>query len=190
MNFADLLIKTTRDQANRAILNNASDLCIGTMSGTDSVTLENGYTIGGSMLSFSQFCYDQVVELPYKDYEAKSHKHTISEALSDKKAFTSSGDSVFFLGLDTNVEGSSPDEISQSLSSIIADNANITTLSLQHDHSETEELPKIRLWRGVKDGDSVLVLKVNTRHFVVLCRLGAVTNEEDEECKGYDPINT
>lgn len=186
MNFADLLIKTTRDQTNRAIQNNASDLCIGTMSGTNAVTLEEGYTVSGSMLSFTQFCYDQVISLPYKDASRASHKHDIYDALHNMMGLTETGSNVVFYPEEMHsVVQQDPTTAYGTLSG-----AGMTKLQLKHDHDESEELPQIRLWRGVKDGDRVLVLKVNTRHFVVLCRLGAVTNEDDEECKGYESVTT
>lgn len=185
MDFATLLLEAARNNALGAIKNNESDLCLGTMSGTSSVTLEDGYTIGGDILEFSQFCYDQVVDLPYTGAQNASHVHEINNTLNDMSAVSPAG-VVTFVPAGLPIPDPPYDE--ETWEKIKALGGEV--LSLNHNHTMENALPQIRLWRGVKDGDRVLVLKVNTRHFVVLCRIGRVTNEEAEDGKGYDTCNT
>lgn len=181
MNFANLLLETTRMQATRLAENASSDLMIGTMGGDGSVSLESGYTISGDLVEFSQFCEDQVIELPYKDHQSHSHSHDESLELTDAMGVTPAGP-VSFLPAGTVIDPSVFDDPAK-IAELMAQG--VDTLSLKHKHTIQDALPKIRLWRGVKDGDRVLVLKVNTRHFVVLCRLGKLTNEEDSGGRGY-----
>lgn len=182
MDFATLLLEAARNNALGAIKNNESDLCIGTMSGTDSVTLEDGYTVGGELLEFTQFCYDQVVDVPYTAAPMRSHIHKLDDELTDMMGISPTGPVTFLPAGTPDIPLPPYDEETwEKIQGMGGE-----TLALKHKHTVHEALPQMRLWRGVKDGDRVLVLKINTRHFVVLCRLGRVTNEEATEGKGYD----
>lgn len=185
MDFATLLLEAARNNALGAIKNNESDLCIGTMAGTDGVTLENGYTVSGDLVEFSQFCYDQVIDLPYTKATHTSHIHAINESLTDMMGVSPTGPVTF---VPAGIPIPEPPYDEDTWKKIQEMGGEV--LALHHKHTMENALPQIRLWRGVKDGDRVLVLKVNTRHFVVLCRLGKVTNEEATEGKGYDTCNT
>lgn len=186
MDFATMLLEAARNSALGAIKNNESDLCVGTMAGTDGVTLEDGYTVSGDLVEFSQFCYDAVIDLPYTDAQLKSHIHEMDESLSDKMAVSPAGPVTFLPAGTPDIPTPPYDEETWKKIQELGGE----TLALAHKHTIHQALPQIRLWRGVKDGDRVLVLKVNTRHFVVLCRLGKVTNEEATEGKGYDTCDT
>lgn len=189
MDIANMIMDASRKQALNAIKNNESDLCIGTMSGTSAVTLETGYTISGDLLDFTQFCYDCVIDLPYKGGPMRSHVHEVDESLTDMMGVTSAGPVMFVPAGSPDLPDLDPTKpISpEDWEKIIAMGGE--TLAQRHTHTVQPALPQIRLWRGVKDGDRVLVLKVNTRHFVVLCRLGAPTNEEEQGGKGYAPCD-
>lgn len=186
MDFATLLLEAARNNALGAIKNNESDLCIGTMAGTDGVTLENGYTVSGDLVEFSQFCYDQVVDLPYTGAKRASHIHEMDKQLTDMMGISPTGPVTFVPAGTPGIPNPPYDEETWEKIKQMGGE----TLGLNHKHTIEPALPQMRLWRGVKDGDRVLVLKVNTRHFVVLCRLGRVTNEEATEGKGYDTCNT
>lgn len=197
MNFAEMMLKATKDQTMKQVANSISDIYIGTMIGTDSVSLDDGYTVGGDMLLFTQFCYDQVVELPYADAERKSHKHDIHDAINTVMiaspvglcgAVTDATSIAELTGIQARITAGDPTALAEM--AVKCATAAAKTDTFKHKHDEDDALPKIRLWRGVKDGDKVLVMKVNTRHFVVLCRLEGVTNENDEECKGYVNLDT
>lgn len=185
MDIANMLLAASRNQALNAIQNHASDLSIGTMSGTGAVVLEDGYSISGDMLEFTQFCYDQVIDLPYTEAPLASHTHSINKSLTDMMGISPVGPVTFVPAGTPDIPLPPYDEDTWKKIQALGGE----TLALNHDHSEEPALPQIRLWRGVKNGDRVLVLKVNTRHFIVLCRIGRVTNEEATEGKGYAPCN-
>lgn len=185
MDIANMIMGACRKQALNAIQNNISDLSIGTMSGTSGVTLESGYTIDGDMLEFSQFCYDQVIDLPYTEAPSASHTHEINDSLNDMTAVSPTGPVTFIPAGVPIPEPPYDDDTWKKIQQMGGE-----VLAQKHNHTMENALPQIRLWRGVKDGDRVLVLKVNTRHFIVLCRIGRVTNEEATEGKGYAPCNT
>ena len=151
MNFAEMILMATKDTTARAISNASADICIGTMIGTGGVRLEDGYEVDGEMVLFTQFCYDQVIELPYNGDRAHSHSHEIERALNDKMGITPSGP-VTFIPAGSVLPPHDPPYTAEEIAAM----GGGETLVLEHDHNCIDALPKIRLWRGVKDGDRVL----------------------------------
>ena len=175
--FYTQMLEAASKIAKETSRNTMSDLCVGTIvscaadgSGA-SVELDKGYTVSGELVLQTPFTIENVINIPTQ--EKPEHLHTLSEELTDKKAVTVDGTPVVFVPTDV------PTDDPESIIEYITENADLQTLALRHKHECSRELPNIRLWRGVQKGDKVLVLKVNTRCFVILCRVGDMTNDGD-----------
>lgn len=137
------------------------------------IKLADNYVIDSELCMQTMFTIEQVIEIPTS--QLAQHHHTINSSLNDVMGVTASGP-VFFVPTGTDMTAL---EDPEAFAKFAADSANMQTLSLNHDHGgKTEKaLPNIRLWRGIQAGDRVLVLKVNPRTFIILCRVGDITNE-------------
>lgn len=191
MDFAQMLLDASRSLALRASENNASQLVIGRMIGTDSVQLSDGYVISAPLLHFTPMCSDYVIDVPQPDYPNASHAHGGRTGLvATGHAWTAvSADGIPVMFIPTDVSGapkredygSDKDYYSayKAWLETISAKLDVSKLDIDHYHPIQDDLPKIRVWRGVKDGDSVLVAKLNTRQFVVLCPLICDNTEEE-----------
>lgn len=200
MDFAQKMLDASRSIAMRAVENCASDISIGVMVGNDSVRLSDGYILSAPLIHFTPWCRDYVISIPEEGWGRASHAHggQTGEVTGGYKweAMTEAGVPVVFIPLGVAPPPKREDYNSETeylaafdaWREAVGAQTDITTLDIQHRHPISDDLPRIRLWRGVKDGDSVLVLKVNTRHFVVLCPLSP-TNAPEKEAQGYVAID-
>lgn len=200
MDFAQKMLDASRSIAMRAVENCASDISIGVMVGNDSVRLSDGYILSAPLIHFTPWCRDYVISIPEEGWGRASHAHGGETGAIDGghswQAITTAGVPVEFIPLGVTPPPKREDYNSENeylaafdaWREAVGAQADITTLDIQHHHPISDDLPRIRLWRGVKDGDSVLVLKVNTRHFVALCPLSP-TNAPEKEAQGYVAID-
>lgn len=200
MDFAQKMLDASRSIAMRAVENCASDISIGVMVGNDSVRLSDGYILSAPLIHFTPWCRDYVISIPEEGWRHASHAHggQTGETTDTHSwlAITTAGVPVEFfptsIGVPPKRENFDSDEeylwSYNAWRAQVVQQADVSELDIQHRHPISDDLPRIRLWRGVKDGDSVLVLKVNTRHFVVLCPLSP-TNAPEKEAQGYVAID-
>lgn len=185
MNAFEIMLDATKRLSAKTADNLSSNLLVGTYS-NGSVVLEDGYSVSGELLSYSQLCSDCVIEIPSQDNP--THDHEFKEDLGSYIGICPSGQ-VMFLdtkaaeGIDLNMN---PETLFDQISQLSPE---ASVLNLSHSHNFKPDLKKIRVWRGLVDGDSVLVLKVNPRCFVVLCKLGKITNENNEGSLGHESID-
>ena len=183
MDWAQRMIDFATQQATRIAKNYASELCICPVvsandDGSNAVIKWNNINIGSELLIQTPFTIENVVEIPEGD--SPTHYHQISSALVDRVGVTSSGDTVLFIPTSIDISAAQLDDGTYAMDLIAESLGDIdpSTLSIAHDHGSktSKDLPKVRIWRGVKAGDSVLVLKVNPSCFVMLTRLN-LSNE-------------
>lgn len=183
MDWAQRMIDFATQQATRIAKNYASELCICPVvsandDGSNAVIKWNNINIGSELLIQTPFTIENVIEIPEGD--SPTHYHQISSALVDRVGVTSSGDTVLFIPTSIDISAAQLDDGTYAMDLIAESLGDIdpSTLSIAHDHGSktSKELPKVRIWRGVKAGDSVLVLKVNPSCFVMLTRLN-LSNE-------------
>lgn len=196
MNWAQEMIDFASKQAVRIARNYASELCICDVvsaddNGDNASIRWNGTVIGSDLVVQTPFTIENVIDVPV--YGIDSHYHNITPSLVSRVGVTTSGESVYFIPDEIDLtpallpDGTYDMEIVQELTQDLQEHFDITRLSLNHDHGgrTSLELPQIRLWRGVKAGDSVLVLKVNPSCFVILCRLVLSNDEGAQGVKTY-----
>lgn len=174
--WVNQMINFATSQATRIAKNYASELFVASVvsadkDGQNASIKWNGKTIGSELIYQTPFTIENVISIP--EQETPRHDHDITSDLTDCTGITSTGESVFFIPQGVNIESAIDPSTGMVDPSAVANIADITTLSIKHDHGGkvSKELPEIRLWRGVKAGDSVLVLKVNPNTFVILCPL-------------------
>lgn len=192
MNPVQSILETSRRIALCAAENAASELTVGTMTSTNTVRLSEDFELDEELLTFTPLCSDMVVEVP--EGGNPSHNHAFAQALTDHTALDGTMLPVTFVPAGVNLPPYDPNNkeaYQQAIGNMIASGELIPSqvLNLNHDHGFKPDLPKIRLWRGVKEGDQVLVLKVNPRSYVVLCPLNKLGNEPNDGVRDYDPIN-
>jgi hypothetical protein len=139
-----------------------ASVCYGQVTSLDPLRIKiqevdrESLELGDGFLVLSEFCKDKWIELPKHGGDDKgnqSHVHDESEELINVTAVTASGEAVSF----------SPGG---------------TTLTLRHKHTIHDALPKILLWRGLKVGDDVIMLKLPPKKFFVLQRV-EMTNDTE-----------
>lgn len=196
MDWAQRMIDFATQQATRIAKNYASELCICPVvsandDGSNAVIKWNNINIGSELLIQTPFTIENVVELPEGD--SPTHYHEISAMLNDCMGITAAGKVKFVpTGIDIsaaeNPDGTIDMEI---LAEILKDSGDVDTLHINHDHGgkTSSELPKVRIWRGVKAGDSVLVLKVNPSCFVMLTRLNLSNDPGSTQVKTYGGLS-
>ena len=193
MNWAQLMIDFATKQAVRVARNYASELCICPIvsakdDGSDATIRWNGVVIGSDLVVQTPFTIENVVEVPEQD--SPRHYHKISSNLVDRVGITATGESVLFLPSDMDLSGvQNPDgTFDMAALSQMIENIDPTNLTLAHDHGgkTSRELPKVRLWRGVKAGDEVLVMKINPSCFLILCRLVSTNDKGAQEVEVYN----
>ena len=183
MDWAQRMIDFATQQATRIAKNYASELCICTVvsandDGSNAVIKWNNINIGSELLIQTPFTIENVVEIPEGD--SPTHYHKISASLTDRVGVTSTGATVMFIPSSVDISAAQNENgtyDTELLNELLGD-LDPSKLEIAHDHSgkTSNELPKVRIWRGVKAGDSVLVLKVNPSCFVMLTRLN-LSNE-------------
>lgn len=174
------------------------------------VTLSNGMIVPCALLSFSMFCRDRYLQIPFDD--ENQHTHLMDEALG-----TITMDfnvSQMFGNMGAPIVGNVGVVVSQctwndgdwdenarewtggvvknmAMATVIPFATTTLTLNLAHKHKINMALPKIRLWRGIREGDNVLLVRLNERQYHVLERLsyeagelevsGAILNPKPED---------
>lgn len=197
MNWAQEMIDFASKQAVRIARNYASELCICDVvsaddNGDNASIRWNGTVIGSDLVVQTPFTIENVIEVPQQ--ANPRHYHNIESNLVDRIGVTSLGDTVLFIPAGVDISSAQlPDGTydMEILATLIGD-LDVNTLSINHNHSgrTSMELPKLRVWRGVKAGDSVLVLKVNPSCFVILCRVNLSNEPGSEGVEVYDSDTT
>ena len=197
MNWAQEMIDFASKQAVRIARNYASELCICDVvsaddNGDNASIRWNGTVIGSDLVVQTPFTIENVIEIPQQDNSR--HYHNIESNLVDRIGVTSLGDTVLFIPAGVDISSAQlPDGTydMEILNNLITD-LDVNTLSINHNHSgrTSMELPKVRVWRGVKAGDSVLVLKVNPSCFVILCRVNLSNEPGSTDVEVYHDSNT
>lgn len=195
MNWAQEMIDFASKQAVRIARNYASELCICDVvsaddNGDNASIRWNGTIIGSDLVVQTPFTIENVIEVPQQGNPR--HYHNIESNLVDRIGVTSLGDTVLFIPAGVDISSSQlPDGTydMEILATLIGD-LDVNTLSINHNHSgkTSMELPKVRVWRGVKAGDSVLVMKVNPSCFVILCRVNSSNEPGSDEVEVYDEL--
>ena len=197
MNWAQEMIDFASKQAVRIARNYASELCICDVvsaddNGDNASIRWNGTILGSDLVVQTPFTIENVIEVPQQGNPR--HHHNIESNLVDRIGVTSLGDTVLFIPAGVDISSAQlPDGTydMEILATLIGD-LDVNTLSINHNHSgkTSMELPKVRIWRGVKAGDSVLVLKVNPSCFVILCRVNLSNEPGSDEVEVYDDFDT
>lgn len=197
MNWAQEMIDFASKQAVRIARNYASELCICDVvsaddNGDNASIRWNGTVIGSDLVVQTPFTIENVIEVPQQDNPR--HYHNIESNLVDRIGVTSLGDTVLFIPAGVDISSAQlPDGTydMEILNDLIGE-LDVNTLSINHNHSgkTSMELPKVRVWRGVKAGDSVLVLKVNPSCFVILCRVNLSNEPGSTDVEVYNDSDT
>lgn len=195
MNWAQEMIDFASKQAVRIARNYASELCICDVvsaddNGDNASIRWNGTVIGSDLVVQTPFTIENVIEVPQQGNPR--HYHNIESNLVDRIGVTSLGDTVLFIPTGVDVSSAQlPDGTydMEILATLIGD-LDVNTLSINHNHSgkTSMELPKVRVWRGVKAGDSVLVMKVNPSCFVILCRVNLSNEPGSTDVEVYNGV--
>lgn len=197
MNWAQEMIDFASKQAVRIARNYASELCICDVvsaddNGDNASIRWNGTVIGSDLVVQTPFTIENVIEIPQQDNPR--HYHNIESNLVDRIGVTSLGDTVLFIPAGVDISSAQlPDgTYDMEILATLIEDLDVNTLSISHNHSgkTSMELPKVRVWRGVKAGDSVLVLKVNPSCFVILCRVNLSNEPGSEGVETYDSDTT
>lgn len=187
------IMNTVMQAAIQQARNYASDVCFGDVTGVEplKVKLENGLELSEDFLVVSCFCKETVIKIPQDD-KAK-HAHNMDEALVDYQATGNLGAPIVFvpMGVEAYVDNPHFDENSPATddeipgtgdnpAKIINPNVpNPTTLPLKHTHTIQPALESIMLWRGLKQGDRVILIKFPPYKFLVLQRVEGITNDPE-----------
>lgn len=169
------------------------------------IKVKDSYEIDESFIILDSRCRHTVVQIPVDG--ANQHTHGMDEALVDYQATGNMGAPVIFVPLGVEAYVPNPDFDSSmrptddempgsgSNPAKIINPAipNPTTLPLKHQHTIHSALPEMLLWRGLKVGDNVKILRLTggSIHYVFerVERLdnpgeldsGKVKSQDDEE---------
>lgn len=196
MDWAQQMIDFATKQAVRVARNYGSELCICDVAsadedGSNAAIRWNGLVIGSDLVVQTPFTIENVVEVP--EGNAPRHYHDIIANLVDCVGVTAAGPVEFIpAGIDISSAQLPDGRYDMERLAELTGGLDTSILAIHHDHGgrTSKELPTIRLWRGVKAGDSVLVLKVNPSCFVILCRLESTNEPGSIEVPTYDSDTT
>lgn len=181
--------------------------CVGEVVGVNPLKVKVGsYTIDEDFMVVDSSCRKTVINIPTDS--AKEHTHGMDDALVDYTATGNMGAPIIFVpkGVDTFVpSGNNPDystypntgysDLENDTKGTGANpywkvNPNIpnpTTLQLKHSHGIHNALPKILVYRGLKVGDKVNVLRIGSVH-IIRGRVGVLTNDGTLEDDGSEQL--
>lgn len=190
------IMNTVMQAATQQARNYATDVCFGEVTSVEplKVKLENGLELSEDFLVVSCLCKETVIKIPQND-NAK-HTHKMDEALVDYQATGNMGAPIIFAPTDVEIyidnpnfdenkeatdvgkgkvpgEGDNPSKI---LNPAIP---NPTTLPLKHTHTINPALESIMLWRGLQNGDRVILIKCPPHKFLILQRVEGITNDPE-----------
>lgn len=168
------------------------------------ITLSNGEIVPCNLLTFSMFCRERYLQIPFDD--ENQHTHTMEEALGDITIMAQPAAMVAATGApvsgtislitsSTWADGDWDENLREWTGGkvkVMSQSMGLSAkLSLAHKHKINMSLPKIMLWRGIREGDNVLMLKLNAQQYHVLERLsfdaaelevsGEILNPKPEE---------
>lgn len=154
------------------------------------IKVKNTYEIDEDFMVLDSRCVETWIKIPTDG--SPQHSHTMEKALVNYTATGNMGAPIVFVpagmapfvpnpNFDPSKEqtdkdipgsGSNPKQIQN------PDIPNPTMLQLEHAHTINDALEKICLWRGLKKGDKVKIIRIGSVHFVVE-RVEGITNDTD-----------
>ena len=168
MQFLDEFLDTIRGMVVSLIKQNEPTFCYGVVTAVNpiKVKVKDSYEVDEAFLILDSRCRHTVVKVPVDGGE--KHIHKISTALNDTQGVTAVGPVTFVpAGVDipTDPNTGLPDM------DAVAELGGGTVLTLNHDHGGQTHpaLPEILLWRGLKVGDNVKILRLTggSIHYVM-----------------------
>lgn len=192
MDFVIRLLEEVKRMIRDAIRQNEPRVMFGEVT-SDSplkIKVKDSYEIDEDFMVLDSRCVETWIKIP-TDGNPK-HAHTMEEALVDYQATGNMGAPIIFVPLGVEAYIDNPDfdpEKEQTDKDIPGTGSNPkkklnpavpnpTTLPLKHTHTIQDALEKICLWRGLKKGDKVKIVRIGSVHFVTE-RVEGITNDTD-----------
>lgn len=202
MQFLDELLETIRGMIVSLIKQNEPTLCYGVVTAVNPIKIKvkDSYEVDEAFLILDSRCRHTVVKVPVDGGE--KHIHTIDEKTLQYTAIGNLGAPIQFAPLSAptkpnpNYDPSLPEDPVTNPKEIpdMSKVPNPTILNCSHAHTMQPALPEILLWRGLKVGDKVKILRLTggSIHYIMerVERLdnpgevddsGAVKSQDNEE---------
>ena len=165
MNLANNIMQTIVDTAQQFSKSTQTSTCTGEVTSVEplKIKIQDGLIIDENFLYMSTLVRETWINIPtHGDAE---HDHGEDEALTFSISGACSTGPINFTVTPT---GSEPPP------------APGPSINFSHKHKIHKALPKILLWRGLRVGDTVILLKMPPNRFYVLERVEGTTNDPDE----------
>ena len=137
------------------------------------IELFDGMEIGGAQLVLSMFCYERTIHIPYDgsqddNEDDDSHVHDEDEMLGSLTIqHTPVGGCKLTIAGDSNL-------------TVTGDPTAGCVVAFRHKHKIHPALPTIRLWRGLIEGDIVVVSEMGDGRYYVHERAGIADGKSNE----------
>ncbi len=177
MDIADSLIEIMRKTAKKEAKQHEAGIVYGKVTHVNPlrIMVNNSYEIGENFMVVSPWCKHTVIKIPTND--VLKHDHEIVSALNDVQGVTSAGPVTF---IPANIEIPTDPQTGLPDMDKMSEIGGGSVLSLNHDHGghTVKALPEILLWRGLKVGDMVQIIRFQSGsvHWVI-GRVEGMTNE-------------
>lgn len=189
MDTAQTLVRIMNETAQKAAKDREPSVCVGTVTGVNPLRVKIGdaYEIDESFMRIGALCRRNVIKIPTN--ESVKHLHEIDEKSLKYTAIGNLGAPIQFAPMDApmkpnpNFNPNLPEDPVTNPREIpdMSKIPNPTVLDVSHAHTEHSALPEILVWRGVRVGDSVLVIRFQggSLHYIME-RLDGVSNDGSE----------
>ena len=165
--------------------------CVGEVVGVNPLRVKVGsYTIDEDFMVVDSSCRKTVINIPTD--EKYEHNHDEDEMLTDVTAVAATGGPVTFAPANAAIIEQTVYEYDDD-GNVIGSHTEYSlagggsVLTLKHKHSIHTALPRILVYRGLKVGDKVNVLRIGSVH-IIRGRVGVLTNDGTLEDDGSEQL--
>lgn len=182
------IMNTAMQVARQEAKSYAASVCIGEVTSVEplKVKLQDGLELTEDFLVVSCFCKETVIKIPQDDqYE---HVHDMDEFSFVKMGIGNMGAPIQWVPAGGNAPPSTwinpetnEEETNPEFTAWVSSQVPTTKLDVTHKHPIHKALESIMLWRGLEQGDKVLMIKFPPYQFLILQRVEGITNDPESE---------